>query len=119
MFGEEPITVRIVTKKLLDVLKTNRGQHRATFEKALEGYRKQAVAELESMLQEARAGKRIRRAVELVEPIDQTEEYDQVIGMLEMCVDETVTLSQKQYKSYVLDQWDWAAHVGLTNARYT
>jgi hypothetical protein len=54
--------------ELLERMRANRDRHRQVFEEALEGYRAQMVAELETMLTDAKAGRRIRRAVKLPEP---------------------------------------------------
>jgi len=99
--------VRIKTAELLKIVKENREQHRATFEEALEGYRKEAIVQLELMLEEARRGKRIRRSVTLIEPMDQTKDYDRVIRMLELTVDEEVDLTASEFAQYVQDDWVW------------
>lgn len=104
---------------LLEKLKQNREAHREIFIEAQEGYRTAAVAELDSMLQEARDGKRIRRAVTLVEPMDQTREYDSAIAMLEMSIDETIALGEQDFRCYVLDQWNWKERWTNSNSGYS
>ena len=100
--------VTVKRSELLERLETNRSQHRDLFLKAQDGYRAQVVRELEAMLKEARDGKRIRRTVQLQEPVDQTREYDRAIAMLSMSVDDVIELSARDFQCYVLDQWDWA-----------
>jgi len=87
-------TVRLKRDQLLEILRENRKNHRDGFLEALEGYREQAIAELEKMLEEAKDKKRIRRTVTLAEPMDQTKDYDRVIKMLEMSIDEEVELER-------------------------
>jgi hypothetical protein len=68
----------------------NRDSHRHLFLKAQEGYRKLVIEELDRMLADAKAGRPIRRSISLTEPSDHTKDYDRVIAMLEMSVDDTV-----------------------------
>lgn len=111
-------TVKVKTSELLAKLKDNREAHRGIFLKAVEGYRKQAIREIEAMLAEAKEGKRIRRAVGLVEPMDQTKDYDRVIRMLEMSVDAEVELSASEFSMYVMDDWNWKGQFSLSNSQY-
>jgi len=111
--------VRLKRKELLEKVKGNRANHRAVFEKALEGYRKAAIKELEKMLDEAKKGLRISREVRLVEPMDQTREYDRVIKMLEMSMDDIIELDERGFSQYVMDDWSWKANFLETTNPYT
>jgi hypothetical protein len=110
--------VRVKTSVLLEKLKKNRAAHRDIFEKALVGYRASAIAELERSLSDARANKRIRHDIELVEPMDMSREYDRVIEMLTMSVDDVVTLDSRDFQSYVMDDWAWTQQFTTSNSAY-
>jgi hypothetical protein len=99
--------VKIKKNELLEIVTKNRAEHRSIFEKALEGYKAQVIAELEVMLAEAKSGKRIRRHVQLEEPMDQTKEYDRVVRMLELSQDDIIELTQSEFSQYVMDDWRW------------
>lgn len=101
-FGESRVTVK--KDQLLEAIKRNREGHRAEFLTAQDGYRAAVITALDSMLEEARNGKRIRRVVELVEPQDHTKDYDRVIKMLEMSTADEVTVTEQQFSNYVLDE---------------
>lgn len=111
--------VKVKKVELLEKLKANRDAHQAIFEKALEGYRKLCIEHLEQMLAEAKAGKVIRRKVELQEPVNQTKDYDRAIAMLEMSQDDIIELSEIDFQQYVLDDWRWKEQFTTTNSRYT
>jgi hypothetical protein len=111
--------VNVKREELIAVLKKNREAHHAIFLEAQEGYRKAAIAELDVMLQDARFGRRIRRQVSLIEPMDQTAEYDAALAMLTMSVDETITLEQEDFRCYVLDQWRWKGQWSSSNMAYS
>jgi len=110
--------MKFPVKKLLEVVQKNRDTHRSTFEKAMESYRKLAIAELERGIDDAKAGRKIMRGLSLVEPMDQTKDYDRVLSMLNMTSDENIELDEQKYAQYILDQWSWKAQFDATNSRY-
>lgn len=110
--------VRVKRQQLLDVLRENRAKHRATFEKALAKYRERAIEHLEAALEDARAGRRIRTFIELVEPMDQTREYDRVIRQVEMDVRDELELNDSEFKCYVMDDWAWRQQFETSTQMY-
>jgi len=105
--------------ELLEKLKANREKHYAIFQEAFIGYRKLAIKKLDEALADAKAGKKIQLYIELVEPVNQTEDYDRVIAMLEMSLEDEVVLTQTEFAQYVLDQWHWKEQFKLSNSLYT
>jgi hypothetical protein len=110
--------VKVSRQELIERIVANKETHRAEFEKAWEGYRKLMTDELEKMLADAKAGKRIKRHIEVPEPQDHTDDYDTVIQMLTMSVDDQVFISQGEFAQYVLDKWNWKGQFTATNAFY-
>ena len=100
-------TTKVKKAELLEIVKQNRKDHKDVVAEAMENYRRAAIAELESMLADAKAGRRIRRSIELIQPMDMTREYDQIIRQLEMEVEDTVELSAGEFAQYVLNRWSW------------
>ena len=111
--------VKIKKSDLLSKITENRGQHRRIFEEALVGYRAAAIDELDRALKDAREGRRIRRGMTLVEPLDHTAEYDSVIEMLKMSVDDVIELNWGAFLSYVRDEWEWKRQFLVTNSKYS
>ena len=109
----QSVTVKL--QDLIERIRINRNSHRELFLKAQEGYRKLVIEELDRMLADAKAGRPIQRSISLSEPSDHTQDYDRVIAMLEMSVDDTVTLNASDFDRYVLDNWDWSRFVRSTN----
>src|SRR6516225_5289330 len=95
-------TVKVKREELLTKVRANRDAHRSLFLKAQEGYRKLVIEELDRMLADAKAVRPIARSINLVEPADHTEDYDRVLAMLEMSVDDAVILSAEEFSQYVL-----------------
>ena len=111
--------VNVSRAELIAKLKQNRVKHREIFLDAQEGYREQVIVELDGMLAEAKSGKKIRRAVVLTEPMDQTADYDRAICMLEMSVDKFIRLSETDFACYVMDEWSWKRQFSASNMVYT
>jgi hypothetical protein len=107
--------VKVHKAELLEKVKHNREAHRDLFLKAQEGYRIAVIEELDRMLADAKAGKPIRRAISLPEPVDHTSDYNRVTAMLEMSAEDIVQLSADQFDQYVLDNWNWRKFALETN----
>lgn len=110
------ITVNVA--KLLTKLHENRNTHRNLFLKAQVGYRKQIIEILDAFLKAARDNKKIETFIDLIAPIDMTEEYDIAIEMLSDHVDKTIKMTNSEYKCYAMDKWSWQASVIGTNSSY-
>lgn len=111
--------VRINRVDLMHVMRKNRDEHREIFEEALIGYKAKCIEELDMLLKRARAGERVQVYVAVQQPMDQTADYDRVIRMLEMSIDEVVELTQQQFACYVMDDWGWKGDFIGTNALYS
>lgn len=111
--------VRVKKTELLEKLKANRDEHRQIFLEALDGYHEAAMAALEERIKEAKENKRVNLFFTLEQPVDQTKEYDRVIKMLEMSVDDEVELTQQEFANYVMDDWSWMGQFLASNAQYS
>jgi len=111
-------TVTVKREELLTKVRTNRDAHRTLFLKAQEGYRKLVIEELDWMLADAKAGRSISRSINLAEPVDHTADYDRILAMLEMSVDDTIMLDAQEFNQYVLDNWEWSRLASYTNQSY-
>lgn len=105
--GMQKVTVK--RDELLEVLNTNRQEHRAGFERAVEGYKERVVEELERNLADVRAGRVVRVYITLPMPEDHTKDYDQVIKMVEMSVQDQIELMNMEFQQFVMDDWAWKA----------
>ena len=111
--------VKIRKENLLQAVKANRTTHRDEFLTAQAGFRDRVIEELDRRLQDAREGKKVNLLISMPEPQDHTDDYDRVIRMLEMSVDDEVKLSATEFDQYVMDNWQWARQAKLINASYS
>jgi hypothetical protein len=100
-------TVIVDRDEFIDRVRANRDTHRAVFEHALDGYRARLISELERRLRDLRKGRSVDQRIALPEPEDHTDDYDRVLAMAEMSVEETIELDESEFAMYVMDQWRW------------
>ena len=113
--------VNVPIAELIKKLKENREKHYENFETALVVYRKKVIEVLDEALEAARTGKEYKTYFNLVKPENMLDEYDEVIGMLEMSLgttSSTIELTQDQYRNYVLDNWSWSKLFAVNTLSY-
>lgn len=111
--------VKLKREELLPKIKANREQHTSLFQQANAGYQGAVIAAIQKALELAQAGGDLGKYLELPpSPEDHTKDYDRVIAMLEMSVDETLTLPATQFARYALDEWAWSQAFAGTVALY-
>lgn len=110
--------VRVARDEFVTTLQENRDRHQVVFEKALEGYQARLLRELERRIHDLRRGRKISVYISLPEPEDHTEDYDRVLAMARMSVEDTIELTEDAFGMYVMDQWDWKNDFTATTGRY-
>jgi len=110
--------VTVPKAELLEALRKNRAGHRTVFEKALRGWRATVIEELDRRLADARAGRKVAAVFSIPEPEDHTGDYDRVILMVEMEVNETISIPEHDFRCYVMDDWEWKAQWTASNIGY-
>jgi hypothetical protein len=109
--------VKVKRDELLERVKTNRENHIAEYEEAVIGYKEKAKLEIEKAM--GRLAKRVDELEEgevlilssvhfnLEVPRNHEKDYDQVIQMLEMSVDDELEIMTDEFACYVMDDWTW------------
>lgn len=97
--------VTVSKEELLKVLKDNKAKHVQIYTDAIEGVKVQYKNLLEKELKKLEDGKEVKASVNVQLPINHEEEYNEVIEMLEMSVDEEIELTRHEFQQYVQDKW--------------
>jgi hypothetical protein len=118
MYEQNDLKIKVNKNELLASLKSNREKHASDYQKAKAGFIKLLDKELEKKLQNLRDGKKIELSFDNKKPESYLKEYDDVIGMLELSVDNELTLNHQQYKQYVQNEWDWTRTWSTSNVAY-
>lgn len=121
MFQRGQQSVNVKRSELLEVLKKNREQHKLDYKEAVEGYRGAKIKALEDALEKVKTEEKpekISLNVSLNRPVNYINEYNQVIDMLEMSVDEFIKLDTDSFQAYIKDNWSWKRSFMSSNATY-
>src|SRR4051812_43382189 len=121
----EPVLVG--RRKLLGTLRANRDQHVEDYEEAVKGWRvkcSEAWRKFAKKAQEQATRIATGKAMLMLDtphmpkPTNFKKAYDQVIGMLELSVEDNVKLDAKDYERYVRDQWEWSESFNNATTTY-
>lgn len=119
---QERHKVKDVTVKKQELLKTlteNRDGHKEIFDEAMEGYKAKCLTELNRYLDQVQKGQVLDIYFHLPMPENHTKDYDRVIKMVEMNISEEFVLSETDFNSYVMDDWQWKRAFLTANASYS
>jgi len=100
-------TVRVNKTDLLEVLRENRKKHKEQYKESIKSFRVKAADLLNKELQKIIAGKKFETYFDLQKPISHEKDYDLVIKMIEMSVDDILELEQTEFNQLVNDEWTW------------
>lgn len=107
-YDETSLEISVKKEDLLVILKRNREQHQKDFEKSIYFWQKHLAAVLSKI--------KPTECLEFPEELENArshcpescvKEYDDVIDMFEMSINETIILTTDAYRKYCKDEWDW------------
>jgi GTP:adenosylcobinamide-phosphate guanylyltransferase len=113
-------TVKVNKQELLGVLRNNRKTHIENYVEAFNAFRESYLEKLETLINEVSEGKsepilQIKMAI----PDSYEEDYNQIIKMLEMSVDDTIEVTAEEFNAYVNDKWQWKSIMQHAYSTYT
>ena len=112
--------VTVSKPALMETVTRNRLAHTELYEQAMQGYWETLAAELRDLLIGAQDhDDEYVYHVRSHPPESHAEDYDRVIGMLSMSVDDTITLTAEEFAQYVMDQWHWKQDFVRMSSAYT
>jgi hypothetical protein len=123
-FGQDgQLQVTISKEELLKILKKNLVQHKKDFVEAQKNWQIAVAKRLKPMQKLAAQGKLDEidhDAVDLLRdlPNSHEEEYEDIIGMLELHQGDTITIKMAQYQQWIKDDWGWKHSFDSSNAFY-
>lgn len=110
-------TILIEKAKLIEKIKQNRAKHIEEFETAKLAYAKEAAKQLTD-LQGRLAQGATDLKLDLVTPINRSDEYDKVIEMFDWEIETQIQLSQDEFNDYVHDDNESSRRASLLNSTY-
>lgn len=99
--------VRMKVSKVLGTLQSNRDKHHNAFLDACDGYKERFIAAMTKAIEQLKHGDILKTSIYMTPPEDHTKDYDRVIKMLEMSVDDTVEMDEESVQQLIQDDWRW------------
>lgn len=115
-------TVRVNKNELLEILVENRKKHKIEYKESIKAYRVKAADLFTKELQKIVAGKKFSTYFDLTRPECHEKDYDLIIKMVEMSVDDVLELEQHEFNQLVNDEWNWKSSFKISvysNAYYS
>lgn len=111
--------VTVNKNTLVAVLTENRAEHEGKFLEAQQVYKRRVIEELEKSLERARQGVKVSHYfISLPIPENHLDDYDTVLQMLAMEVDDVVEITQQEFKCFVQNQWGWVQSFAANSLSY-
>jgi hypothetical protein len=112
---------KITKENLLERLEANRARHREVFELAINAYKDKMTDLLENLIERAKNGQVIpqKALYDLPMPEDHTNDYDVAIEQLKLDVRKKFFLSERDFRRFVMDQWEWQQSFTSNTVAYT
>jgi hypothetical protein len=111
-------TINVSKDELIEKIKLNKKYHLVDYEDAVEAYKKEAEKQLLKQLADLQEGS-LDIKLNLTKPINSEDEYDKLILMFEMEVEEVVQLSLQEFNQYIHDETEFARSAKFSNSFYT
>jgi hypothetical protein len=104
---------------ILERLKSNREEHLMIVREAQKGFREKLQAILENKLEDLKAGHEVNLHIGLHIPSNHVDDFDRIIEMLEMCIDDDIKLNQDDFQCYIRNRWHWNTEFLASNRAYS
>jgi protein-tyrosine-phosphatase len=111
-------TIRVNKNDLIAKIKENKENHIKEYKEAVVAYKEEALKQLAKLTEDANNGK-MNLKLDLIVPIDSTENYDKIIEMFDWEVDDIVELDQSEFREYIQDETEFARQAKFANMSYS
>jgi len=110
-------TIKVKKEQLISQIKENKAKHIEEYEKAVVAYKEEALKQLEKLTSKVNDGG-LNIKLDLITPVNNSDNYEKIIEMFEWEVEDKVELTQSEFKEYVQDEFDFAIRAKMSNTAY-
>lgn len=111
--------IKVDRTNLISILKQNMQIHQEEYSQLMSAFYKNVALIASRIVTKAeRSDEDITLRIDAIRPVSNMKDYETILGMLELSTDNEFTLSEKDYKKYVLDEWDWSRSFAVTKTSY-
>ena len=109
--------IKLKKSELIDKIKSNQVNHVKEYEEAVIAYSTVAKKQLTELSKKLKNGD-MDLNLRLVTPVNKTDEYQKLIVMFTMEVEDIVVLSQGEFNQYIHDETPFAINAKMLNSTY-
>lgn len=111
--------VRVNTGELKLTLVDNLATHVAKYDEAVSAYKILLLRKLGKLYKEVEADVEVDLYIDLLKPENHADDYETIIAMLDMSIDDITSLTMNEFRQYVEDKWTWKKNFQETFVAYT
>lgn len=115
-------SVNVSRTALLEKLIANLAEHKKDYQEAILGFKVKLLVDLQQAIIDVNAsepeGLKDLESVSFAGPISYADEYNEIIEMMKMSVDENITLDNRSFQQYVMNKWTWSDHFNNSTKIY-
>ena len=113
-------TIKIDKNELLDNLIKNREVHIKEYTELMGLYKKQAIKKVKMLLVdlETKDVDNVSLTIRLDKPRSSEIEYTDAIEMLSYEVEDKITITKREFKQYMKDEWSWSSGFAVSKTAY-
>jgi len=109
--------IKVEKKKLIEKIKENKLKHFEEFNKAVIAYKNEALKQLKKQIERVNDGA-LDAKLDLITPVNNSDNYDKIIEIFEWEVEDIVELDQNEFLEYVQDETEFAVTAKMSNMAY-
>jgi len=110
--------ITVKKKDLITKIKENKALHVEEFNQAVVDYKVEALRQLNEQISEVANGG-LEAKLDLVTPIDNSSEYDDLIDMFGWTTKKEIELEKHEYNQYIKDDTQSSIHAKFQNTFYS
>lgn len=110
-------TIKVKKADLIVKIKENKENHVKEFNKAIIAYKEEALKQLTKLTTDVQEGA-LNIKLDLITPVNNAKNYDNILEMFLWEIGETVELEQSEFQEYVQDTTDFAVTARFSNMMY-
>ena len=117
------INAKVSVAKLLKRIRANYKKHEREHIKAMKGWNRKIANEAAKIIKKAKSGKLTgspgAQLSRFHQPVSHIEDYKRTISILQMTVDEEITVSSYEFDQMFNDNWEWKPQWAALNTSYS
>jgi len=109
--------IKVKKGDLIKQITANKVAHIKEYKKAVKAFKLEAIEQLKELIEDVENGE-MEINLDLTTPIDNSENYDEILEMFQWEVEDLVELEQNEFREYVQDKTGFALMAKSSNTVY-